>query len=67
MFQIVLETILVELASDAVARAAHTVAVWTTALNHESVDYTMEGQAIVVAFVYQVDKVVYSVWSNIRI
>ena len=65
MFQIVLETILVELAADAVARAAHTVAVWTTALNHESVDYTMEGQTIVEAFVYQMNEVVYSVRSNV--
>ena len=67
MFQIIFETILIELSFDGIAGTAHTGSVRASALDHETFDHAMEDQTIIVAFLYQTDEVVDGVRSNLRI
>ena len=67
MFQIIFETILIELSFDGIAWAAHTGSVRASALDHETFDHAMEDQTIIVAFLHQTDEVVDCVRSNLRI
>ena len=50
---VALEAIVAELAADAVARSAHTVALRVAALNHEALDDSVENQAVIEAAAYQ--------------
>ena len=54
MGQIVLEAVVGKLALDAVARAAHAVAVGAAALDHKALDDPVEDQAVIKALVHQV-------------
>ena len=67
MFQVIFETVLGELALDAVSWAAHTGSIRASALNHETVDNTVEDQAVIKAFFYKADEVIYCVRGNFRI
>ena len=53
MCQIVLKAVVGELALDAVSRAAHSVAVRASALDHESLDHTVEDQSVVESLIYK--------------
>ena len=67
MLQVIFETVLGELAFDAVSRTAHTGSVRASALDHETVDNTVEDQAVIKAFFYKADEVIYCVRGNFRI
>ena len=67
MLQVVFETVLGELTLDAVSRATHTGSVRASALNHKAVDDTVEDQAVIKAFFYKADEVIYCVRGNFRI
>ena len=64
MFQIVLKPVLIKFPFDAVARAAHTVTVGATALNHKTVNNAVEGQVVIEPFFHQGNKIVDSVGCN---
>ena len=53
MGQIVLEAVVGKLALDAVARAAHAVAVGAASLDHKALDDPVEDQAVIKALVHQ--------------
>ena len=58
MFQIIGHTVGSELTLDAVAGAAHTGAIGTSALDHETADDTVEDQTIIEMLADQADKIV---------
>ena len=53
MCQIILETVVGELSLDAVSRAAHSVAVRASALDHEAFDHTVEDQSVIESLIYK--------------
>ena len=59
--EVVLKSVLGELTLDAVIRAAGACACRISALDHESRDDAVEDQAVIEAFFYQTDEVVYGV------
>ena len=67
MLQVIFETVLGELAFDAVSRTAHTGSVRASALDHETFDHAMEDQTIIEAFFDKTDKIVYCIWCDFRI
>ena len=67
VFQIIFKTVLVELSFNGVSRTTHAGSVRASALDHEAFDDAMENQTVVEAFVYQADKVIHGVRSDLRI
>ena len=67
MLEVILETIVRKFSGNGIARTAGTCAGRIAALQHKAADHTMEDNTIIVALVYQGDKVVDCVWCNIRI
>ena len=67
MVQVVLEAVGGELAADLIARAAHAVPVRASALDHKTIDDAMEDQAVIEAFFYKADEIVYCIGRDIRI
>ena len=67
MCQIIFKTILRKFSFDGVARTSHTSSVWTTSLNHEAADHSMENQSVIEAFFYETDEVIYCIWGDFRI
>ena len=67
MFQTVLETVLGKFTFDIVAGATHSGSVRASTLDHEAIDNAMEDQAVIEALLYQADKIIYSIGSNLRI
>ena len=51
--QIILETVVGELALDTVSRTTHSVAVRASALDHESLDHAVEDQSIIESLIYK--------------
>ena len=53
MCQIILETVVGELSLDAVSRAAHSVSVRASALDHEAFDHAVEDQSVIESLIYK--------------
>ena len=67
MSQIICNTVLCKFALDAVSRTAHSGSFRASALDHETVDDTVEDQSVIESFLYKAYEVVDCVWSNFRI
>ena len=67
MSQIVGYAVLGKLAFDRVAGTAHTGSVRASALDHKTIDDAMEDQAVIEAFFYKADEIVYCIGRDIRI
>ena len=67
MLQIIGETILGKFSFDGITGTSHAVAVGTAALDHEARNYPVEDQAVIEPLLHQVDKIVDSIRSNLRI
>ena len=65
--EVVLKSVLGELTLDAVIRAAGACACRISALDHESRDDAVEDKAVIEAFFYQTDEVVYGVRRDFRV
>ena len=65
--QVVLYTVLAELALDGVAGTAHTSALGATTLDHESGDTAVEDQPVIKALADQADEIVDAVGGHLRI
>ena len=66
MSQIICNTVLCKFALDAVSRTAHSGSFRASALDHETVDDTVEDQSVVKALVHKTDKVVDCVWCDMQ-
>ena len=62
-----LHTVLSKFTLDAVSRTAHSGSVRAAALDHEAVDNTVENKSVIKSLFNKADKVIYSIWCNLRI
>ena len=67
MFELVYESVLSEFACYAVAGTSHSGAIRASALDHETVDYPVEDQAVVETGFDKADKVIDRIGSEIGI
>ena len=67
MAQIIGNTILGKFSLDSISRAAGSVSIRISTLDHESTDNTMEDKPVIKAFLHQTDEVVDGVGSDLRI
>lgn len=58
MLQIIFKAVARKFSFNTVAGAAHTIAVGTTALDHEAFNHAVKDQTVVKALVYQAEKIV---------
>ena len=65
--QIILETVLIKFSFDGISRAAHAGSVRAAALNHKAIDDTVKDEAIIEAFFYKTDEIVYCIGGDFRI